>query len=564
VKRILVTALLLMALFAAALHWNLHTPIDPATGEVDLVDLIGNVLTWIDVVVVTILFLRRRTAALAFLLNGMIVIYGSIMMFHFTVSHGPPVGVRGWLVGSLVPDIVVAWADFLLGAALWLVYVREGQALRARGVARRSLPQIRGDHLVIVGGGVAGVTAAEAARRANATLAITLVGEEPELPYRRLRLTPYVAGQETRESLLLRPRRWYRERRINLITGTRVVGIDPQRHQVTVRGTGGSMRYDRLILATGASPRRLPIEGFGRRNVVAVRRLADADAIRSAVGERDACVVIGGGLLGLETAKALCLAGAQVQVVEAQPRVMPRHLDERAAERLADALQREGLSLHLGRAVEAIQGGDLATAVRLDNGVDLFADLVVIAVGVQADTHLAVLAGCEVDRGVVVDDRLATTVDDIYAAGDAARHEGIVYGLWPAAVEQGRLAGVNAAGVFETYAGTVPATLLKVVETPAFSVGVIGAETAADRELVLETERFYKKLTVRDGVLIGAVLMGETSESGALAEAVADRLDLSHESAGGDAAAVLAAVAARAAPSTAARDAMSTAGQDRP
>ena len=244
----------------------------------------------------------------------------------------------------------------------------------------------------------------------------------------------------------------------------------------------------------------------------------------------------------LEAAKALRLAGAQVQVVEASEYVLSRQLDPPASRRLADALTREGLSFHLGRSVEAFLGGDTATGIRLDNGVELFADLVLLAVGVEPDTHLARLAGCEVERGVLVDDHLATSVDDIYAAGDVAQHAGKVYGIWPAALEQGRAAGRNAAGAVESYAGTVSFNPLKVVDTPAFSVGVIAAETSADRELLLETDRFYKKLVLRDGVLVGAVMVGDTTESGALTTAVAERLDVSHAAAAGDPAAVLAAV----------------------
>jgi nitrite reductase (NADH) large subunit len=546
-KRVLIAGLLLMALFAAGLHWRIHNPVDRVTGRIRAPFLVANAVQWIDVVVVTILFLRRRTAPLAFLLNGIIAIYGSVMMFHYTAIMMHPAGLKNWLINSLVPDIAALWADFMLGAALWLVYVREGQALAARGVSRRTLPRIRGEHLVVVGGGVAGVTAAEAARRTHPTLAITLVGEEPELPYRRLRLTPYMAGQESRESLLLRPRQWYRDNRINLVTGTRVVGVAPDRHEVTVRGPGGSMRYDRLILATGATPRRLPLEGVGRRNVSAVRRLADADALKAAVQEGDACVVIGGGLLGLETAKALALAGGRVQVVERAPYLLSRQLDARGAERLGHALQREGLSLHLGATIEALEGGEMATSLRLGSGVELFADLVVVAVGVQPDTLLAGLAGCQVERAVVVDDHMATTVEDIYAAGDATQHKGIAYGIWPAALEQGRVAGINAAGGGESYAGTVPFNPLKVVDIRVYSVGVISAETSADREVVLETEGFYKKLVVRDGVLVGAVLVGDDRDSEALAAAIVERLDVAREAATG-AAAILEAAALRAAP----------------
>jgi len=538
-KRILIAGLLLMALFAAALHWRIHNPFTADGIRVGF--LIANVLMWIDVVVVTALFLNRRTAALAFLLNGILVIYGSVMMFHYSAAQHPA-GLSGWLIGSLVPDIVAAWADFCLGAALWVVYVREGQALGARGVARKAVPNIRGEHLVVVGGGVAGVSAVEAARSENPAIAITLIGDEPELPYRRLRLTPYLAGQESRESLLLRPRQWYRDRRINLLTDTRVTRIDPTARTLTLRGDQPAVRYDQLVLATGSFPRRLPMAGLDKPNVFYVRRLADAEALRSAARSHDECVVIGGGLLGLETAKALALAGANVQVIEAADRVLPRQLDERGSERLADALRREGLALHLGRSVKQVHGEDRVSLVRLDNGVSLFANVVVVAVGIQPVTDLARGATCEVDRGIVVDDALSTTVDGIFAAGDAARHGGVVYGIWPAAMEQGRIAGINAAGGDEVFEGIVPFNPLKVVDAPVYSIGVTGAEVPTDRELVLDTAECYKKLTVRGDRLIGAVLVGDTAESEALAGAVVEGLDVSHESAGGDAAAVLAAI----------------------
>lgn len=549
-KRILIVGLFLMALFAAALHWRIHPPYARSPEghvRVHAGKLIGNALMWLDVVVVTALFLHRRTAALAFLLNGVIVIFGSVMMTHYSAVVMNPVGLYGWLVESLMPDVAAAWADFMLGAALWVVYVREGQALGAKGAARSVVPRIRGEHLVIVGSGVAGVTAAEAARRTNPTLAITLLGQEPELPYRRLRLTPYLAGQETRETLLLRPRQWYRDHRINLLTDARVTAVDPEAHTLILRGTMGSLRYDRLVLATGSHPRRLPIEGLNRRNVVVVRTLADADAIMGALREGDACVVIGGGLLGLETAKALALRGGRVQVVEAQDRILPIQLDPRGSERLAEALRREGLGLHVGATLTGVAGEDRVVSVTLSSGTELAADLVVVAVGIAPTTHLAATAKCQVERGVVVDDCLATSVADIYAAGDMAQHQGRVYGIWPAAMAQGEAAGVNAAGGSAPFTGIVPFNPLKVVETRVYSVGATGAERPTDRELVLETPQAYKKLTLRDGRLIGAVLVGDDRESEALAAAIVQGLDLSRAAAGGDVADLLKAVSAHAA-----------------
>jgi nitrite reductase (NADH) large subunit len=539
-KRALIIALLLLALFAASLHWR-HQPIRTERG-LNVANLIGNVFTWIDAVVVTALFLRRRTAALGFLLNGILVIYGSVLMLRFNALMPPgtrPSGLYGWLVASTAPDLAVAWADFLVGAALWMVYVREGQTLLARGVARRSLPRIRGEHLVIVGSGVAGVSAAEAARQRGPNLAITLLGDERELPYRRLRLTPYMAGQETRESLLLRPRQWYRDQRINVVIDAYVTRIQPETHTLLVRGATEPMRYDRLILATGAYPRRLAVPGFDRRNVWVVRQIADADGILRSLRERDACVVVGGGLLGLETAKALALAGGLVQVVERAPRILPRQLDERGSARLADALRKEGLGLHTGTSVAAVEGEDRAARVVLTNGVELFADLVVVAAGIESQTRLAAAAGCHVQRGIVVDDRLATTVPDVYAAGDCAEHRATVYGMWPAAMEQGRVAGLQAAGGDGRFTGVVPFNLLKVVETPVYSVGLISAQQATDRELVLDRPDSYTKLTVRDGRLVGAVLVGDTKRSEVLTAAIVDRFDVARAATSGDAQAVL-------------------------
>jgi nitrite reductase (NADH) large subunit len=277
---------------------------------------------------------------------------------------------------------------------------------------------------------------------------------------------------------------------------------------------GATLPYANLVLATGSRPIRLSIPGMELPGVLTFRDLGDVATIDSAAAKGVRAVVIGGGLLGLEAAYGLAKAGAQVSVVHLMDRLMERQLDLPAAAMLKRALEAKGISVHLEAETAAIRGVRRVEAVELADRRTIAADLVVVAVGIRANVELARTAQLEVNRGIVVDDSLRTSIAGIHAIGECADHRGICYGLVEPAYEQARVLARRLAGDSgATYSGSVLATNLKVSGVNVFSAGDFlgsrGADTIVFSDPGLDV---YKKLVIADGRLTGAVLYGDTEE----------------------------------------------------
>ena len=280
------------------------------------------------------------------------------------------------------------------------------------------------DRVVIVGGGLAGAKSAEALREQGYAGALTLVGAEHELPYQRPPLSKgYLAGTEPWEKALVLTREWYDAHDVELRLGVRAEGIDPAAHRVRL-ADGSSLDYDRLVLATGSTPRTLPLPGATATGVHTLRDRADSKAIRALFGTGRRLVVIGAGWIGLEVAAAARAAGTDVTVVEAADLPLLRVLGPEIAQVFADLHREHGVDLRLGAELSQIRTDDgRATGVRLGDGEVVEADGVVIGVGVAPNVSLAEAAGLAVDGGVLVDAGLRTSDPDIYAVGDIAAHD---------------------------------------------------------------------------------------------------------------------------------------------
>jgi len=374
---------------------------------------------------------------------------------------------------------------------------------------------------VIVGNGVAGTTAAEHIRKNDQDNRIVILTEE-DLPfYWRIRLIDYLGGDLDEAGLVAKKPEWYAERRIELQTGIRVTAADAER-RVVFTAEGGEVPYDFLLLATGSHSFIPPLIGADKRGVFALRNIADAREIVACSLRGGEVVVIGGGLLGLEAGSSLCRRGMQVTVVEFLPRLLPRQLDQRGAEKLKEIMEGVGFSFQLGISVHAIQGGATVERVVLDNCEVLPADLVLVAAGVRPNLELARSLGLECNRGILVDSKLRTSRPGIYAAGDVAEFSGNVYGSWPAALQQGKIAGTNMAGGSQLYQGTIVANKLKVAGIDLAAVGEIDAE-GRFRSEVEEGAGVYRKMVYDQGNrLIGAVLLGDTSDLAEVTRAVSE------------------------------------------
>lgn len=379
---------------------------------------------------------------------------------------------------------------------------------------------------VIVGGGIAGLAAAEAIRGACPDARMALISNESEPPYYRLNLTRYLAGEVEADRLPIHPDAWYSEQGIRLLLGEEAAGIDPAGHAVQL-ANGVSEPYDKLILACGAHPFMPPIEGSALEGVTAMRTRRDADRILDAIRPGAPWVVIGGGILGLETAGALSRRGAQVTVVENFGWLLPRQLDAFAASRLHAFVANKGIEVLYQRQTAAFEGNGRVQAVRLADGSRLPAEGVIVAAGIRSNSHLARKAGLEANQGIVVDAHLATSHPDIFAAGDVAEHRGIVYGLWEPARYQGQIAGLNAAGQPAEFGGLPRANTLKVLGFGLFSVGTIAPADGSYTVLRDETEEGCRVFLFHDNTLAGAMLVGDTRLSAELAKAVKTHRDCS-------------------------------------
>jgi nitrite reductase (NADH) large subunit len=387
---------------------------------------------------------------------------------------------------------------------------------------------------VVIGAGVAGVSAAEALRKTDPAGEICLISDEPGLPYYRMNLTRYLAGELRADQLALHPETWYAEQWIDLAWG-RVMEIDLAGKTLLVEEKNAHRRtqpFDRLILAGGAHPFVPPIPGADLPGVTTLRTQVDAERILAAcraktdAGERPRVVCIGGGILGLEAAGALACQGARVTVLENQPWLLARQLNPAGGAVLAEYLQK--LDIHViaqAKTRQILAGTDAGCSVALEDGQALAADVVVISAGVRSNLDLARRAGLQVNLGVVVDDGMRTSHADVYAAGDIAEFRGMLYGLWAPAQLQGAAAGKNAAGVEAVFSGPTPATTLKVLGIDLFSIGAVNDPAAQ----VIEEKApgKYCAFFFKGGCLTGAILLGDARLAAKVKKAVDEKVDFS-------------------------------------
>ncbi len=381
-------------------------------------------------------------------------------------------------------------------------------------------------HVVIVGAGIAGLSAAESIHSAAPAARITLINGEPDLPYYRLNLTRYLAGEVSREALIIHPAAWYEDHKIDLRNGARVTAISTSSKRVDLTD-GTSLSYDRLVLAMGAHPFIPPINGSDLDGVFCLRTLADADAILSRTTAMPACVVIGGGVLGLEAAAALAKRGLCVKVLETFDWLMPRQLNRRASEILEKHLATLGIEVCKPVLTRALLGNRHVSGVELSDGRVIPAGLVLIAAGVRPETHLARKAGLTVNAGIVADDSLRTSTSDVFAAGDVAEHNGALYGIWAPAQFQGAIAGLNVSGSFALFGGVPRSNTLKVLGISMTSIGRIEPEDGSYRLVEQEKDHAFYHFLFRDGKLVGGILAGDTSAAAHLKHAIESKRDCS-------------------------------------
>ncbi|MEJ5362744.1 MAG: FAD-dependent oxidoreductase [Spirochaetota bacterium] len=363
-------------------------------------------------------------------------------------------------------------------------------------------------HYCIIGNGVAGTEAALSIRAQDSSSAITIITQSAYHMYYRPRLIEYLAGDIKPKNLYIYKPATYDEKHIEVLFKTEVIDIDTKNKYITLHH-GSKIKYDKLCIATGATPTMPSIPGTTLQGVFSVRTIDDADAIINHIinAPNKNVVVVGGGLLGLETAYSLCKRGCNVTVIEFFDRLLPRQLDSDGAAIVKKLLEQKGLQFVLGDSVTEIFGDSYVQKVICKSGKELTANTVIFSMGIKPQTTLAKNAGIMVNRGIVIDNYLQTSEPDIFAAGDPTEYNGICYGIWPAAREQGKLAGLNMAGTKQEYKGTLLSVLLKITGIDLYSAGDFNKE--GTKSIVHKADSIYVKFLHNNTEPVAAIVIGD-------------------------------------------------------
>jgi len=391
---------------------------------------------------------------------------------------------------------------------------------------------MRKQKLVLIGNGMAGIKAVEELLKyAPDMYEITVFGAEPHGNYNRILLSPVLSGEMTLPEIMLNDLDWYEQNDITLYTSRKVIEIDRIRRIVRA-DDGTEAEYDRLLMATGSNPFILPVPGKDLPGVIAYRDIDDTETMIETAKQHDKAVVIGAGLLGLEAANGLAIRDMDVTVVHLGDWIMERQLDRPAADMLQKSLEDKGLKFRLNAKTQALKAGEggRVSAVQLEDGAEIEADLVVMAAGIRPNDALAESAGLHCENGVVVNDTMQSITDPrIYAVGECVSHRGTSYGLVAPLFEQAKVCANHLLGFgIGLYPGSATSTKLKVTGVDVFSAGDFMGEADSD-EIVMQdrTAGVYKKLVLKDDKLTGAVLIGDTHDGAWYFQLIREGKDIS-------------------------------------
>ncbi|ENH97156.1 assimilatory nitrite reductase NasD [Gracilibacillus halophilus YIM-C55.5] len=368
--------------------------------------------------------------------------------------------------------------------------------------------------LVLIGNGMAGIrTIEEILKLLPNHFEITVFGKEPYPNYNRIQLSKVLQGDTEIKDITLNEWQWYEDNGILFYPGETVTAIDKQA-QVIYTDKGKETPYDSLIIATGSNPFMLPLPGADKEGVTAFRDIKDCETMIDSSKQYQRAAVIGGGLLGLEAARGLLNLGMEVDVIHLSDYLMERQLDRTAGDLLRKELESQGMNFLMEKQTTEITGKKRVNGVKFADGGSIPTDLVVMAVGIKPNVRLAQDSGIEVNKGIVVNNHMETNVPNIYAVGECAEHNQMVYGLVAPLYEQGKALAKHICGMnHQGYTGSVLSTQLKVSGVDVFSTGLIN-ETNDTKSIKVfdEWRNTYKKILVQDDTLKGAVLFGDTKE----------------------------------------------------
>ena len=360
---------------------------------------------------------------------------------------------------------------------------------------------------LIIGNGIAGLSATEEIRKKDANAKILIVSAEKPSTYWRTRLSDLISKEFNDDDIYVKKEPWYSERHIDERLQTAVDKLDLDRN-VAVLSDGEEIEYAKALLATGAHPFVPPIKNISSDGVFAIRTIDDLMNFKYYVNGKDKVVVIGGGILGLEAAYSAKLLGKKVTVIESFDYLLSRQLDQDLSQKLESTLNDMGISTYTGKNTSEILSKDgKVIGVKLDDGSTIDADAIMVQAGVRSNVEVAKNSGLEVDRGIIVDDTLQTEKENVFAAGDCAQIGNFTIGLWTSSQEMGKIAGHNMTGSNECYEKPKPFSTLMIGDTKIFSAGITSGEGI--EEISSEKDGNIYKLFKMSDQYVGGILWGD-------------------------------------------------------
>jgi len=359
-------------------------------------------------------------------------------------------------------------------------------------------------NFVIIGSGVAAVNAAKTIREYDKGSNIFIFGEEPLLPYKRIKLSKDLYSDLHSEKVLIKKKKWYQDNHISVFINTKVVKINTD-EQFIVTSNEAVFSYHKLLICTGANNRRLEINGINKKNIFTIRDMKEADELKGHLEDKESVVTIGGGVQGLETAWSILKAGKKVSIVEVAPLLMRRQLDTKSSLLLKRRIEKEGVKVYLNTSIDSILGKESVTGIKMNDNSQINCDSIVYSIGVTPNTKLVHDTAIKLNRGIVVDEEMRTNIDSVYAAGDVAEVNNEIEGLWGTALEQGRVAGSNMVSKTAIYKKEIPTTIFNAFNVSLFSIGVVNEEQCDTTIVEEDGKEKYTRLFIKDNKIVGVI-----------------------------------------------------------
>ena len=401
---------------------------------------------------------------------------------------------------------------------------------------------------VIIGSSAAGISAIEAIRTKDKTSKIAVISDEKNPLYSRCLISYLLAGTIDEKKIWYRKDSFFKNNKVEALLGVKAEEIDIKKKEVTFcRGQAclsptdkGKVKFDRLLIATGASPKLEDIPGVDKKGVFPLRTIGHAIEIQAMLDKVKSAAILGGGLIGLRAAYALKSRGKDVSVFVKSGSILSQIIDKDAAGLMQKRIEEKGIKIFTGVAAKEIQGDKSANRIIFDNGSEIVGNrhacslLVIIGKGVSPNIEIAKSAGIKTNWGILANDFLKTSAEDIFTAGDVseandiALEESSINAIWPAACEQGRIAGLNMAGGNETYEGSLAMNSIEFFGLPVISIGITRPKSDRYVEIVKKdaAKNIYKKIVLKDGIIVGVIFVNSIENIGVIGALIKNKADI--------------------------------------